>query len=314
MSNPKLRQQMTVIGSMAFNVATRSFRAAFLAGLAVACSTSVTPPSAPPAATNADASVQASVSPTASSQAFATSTPPVAGFPAEAFGLPVISVGDLNRLIASGAMNGRVAAVAGYWESSIVPSCPAPGRWMSPLEGYCEFDLFSDTPYQSATCESGNCNGGFAPPRAETIKALAIDNNENYTRVRSADDGHYFDPRPLVLIGHAADPRWLQCQSDVQRQCEAAFVIDTVAWAEGNPLDLSLQDDPNAPKPRMSIPDVVAAAGGTNLVSVALTNANDVNTIDPRIHVTGDNLAWVVRSAIEGSSDGSTSAAVVGGR
>jgi hypothetical protein len=114
-----------------------------------------------------------------------------------------------------------------------------------------------------------------------------------------------------VLIGHAADPRWLQCQSDVQRQCEAAFVIDTVAWAEGNPLDLSLQDDPNAPKPRMSIPDVVAAAGGTNLVSVALTNANDVNTIDPRIHVTGDNLAWVVRSAIEGSSDGSTSAAVV---
>jgi hypothetical protein len=289
---------------MALGSVGRGLQVALVVAVVAACTTSAPPtapasqpslgPSTSPAVT---ASPRASASPISSPGA--TASPGVGDFPAQVFGLPVLSIGEVNQLIASRALDGRVAAVRGYWEASLVPSCPAPNRWYSPLEGYCQFDVFSDVPYESVTCQSdssgntGSCSGHGAPPGAETLKPLSLDNYLNYNRLHSGQGN--LDPWPVVMVGHVADPRWLQCETDVQGTCQLAFVIDTVAWAGGQELDLALQDDPYSPKPRMSIDQVAKAVGNSSLVSVALVTADSVADIEPRINIAGGQLVWVVR-------------------
>lgn len=253
--------------------------------------------------------------PSASATAPPSASPDVAGFPTQVLGLPVMSIGDANRLIASGELYGHVAAVRGYWESSIVPSCPAPDRWYSPLEGYCNFDVFSDVPYQSADCHSnsdgsGGCNGMGPPPGAKSLKPLSLDNYENELRFHSDQGDHYFDPWPIVLVGHAGDARYLQCLTDSQAACRLAFVVDTVAWANGQMLDLAIQAGPYSPKPRMSFDDLAVATGAITLVFAVPVRASDVSGIEPRMHSVGDDLTWVVHSLGHDSGQTTRSAEV----
>src|SRR5690348_9084134 len=69
------------------------------------------------------------------------------GFPLMVGQLPVVEIGGLNTLRANGGLNGRAAAVKGYWIRSLIPSCPAPPHFLSSLEEWCRFEVFSDTPY-----------------------------------------------------------------------------------------------------------------------------------------------------------------------
>jgi len=115
-------------------------------------------------------------------------------------GLPVIDIAALNLLIASGELDGRVAAVRGYWIPLLIPSCPAPGRWYSPLEDYCSFEVFSDIAYAGGSCVEGtggtsSCQSNGPPPNANIVKPKLLDNYTSYGRVH-ASGGDGFDPRP----------------------------------------------------------------------------------------------------------------------
>jgi hypothetical protein len=95
-------------------------------------------------------------------------------FPSEVDGMPTISIGDAKALLAADRLDGRAVAVWGYWIATMIPSCPAPGRWISPLESYCHFDVFSDTTYPGFTCTpiangGTSCQGNQPPAGAHTL-------------------------------------------------------------------------------------------------------------------------------------------------
>ena len=153
--------------------------------------------------------------------------------------LPVQSVGELNHQIAAGELDGKVAAVRGYLIQSMVPSCPAPNRWYSPLEGYCFVQVLSDTAYPGSTCtkiDSGtSCQGNGPPPSAEIVHALMPDNS-SYLPPPYPDMNAFPNGLPMVVIGHAGDPRYLQCREDVRDLCRRAFVVDSIAWSVGKSM------------------------------------------------------------------------------
>jgi hypothetical protein len=234
------------------------------------------------------------------------------GVPTSVLGLPVVSVGELNHLIAGGRLDGRVAAVRGYWISSIIPSCPAPPRWYSPLEEWCAWQLLSDIAYDGAECHEESqgtaCNGIQPPGGAETVRPIILDNYGVEQRITTPDFRH-FEPVPVVLVGHAGDARYLQCQSDAVVGCRKAFVVDTVAWSSGKEWPVSMLDDQYTPQHSMSVDQVEQTVQG-RLAMTTLVQGRDVPGIDPRLHVVGTDTYWVVR-ALNGIVDGNVARADV---
>lgn len=109
-------------------------------------------------------------------------------------------------------------------------------------------------------------------------------------------------PVGLVLIGHAGDARQWHCTAATQAECANAFVVDRIAWAQGQEVPLAApqtgdQQTGTPLTPRMTLAQVAAALGlGDSVVSGAAFRAGDIATVDPRWNFAGDNLVWLVRS------------------
>jgi hypothetical protein len=222
-------------------------------------------------------------------------------FPAEVAGLPVIGVAGADELLRSGKLDGQAVAVAGYFDQ-FTPSCPYPGRYIGPLEGWCRFVAFTDTRATAQLCQPEGSNGMSCSQPAGTNLAPF------FMTETSGDAGSYptggatGEPAALVLIGHAGDARQWQCTAATQAQCAAAFVVDRIAWAEGHDIP------PTAPQtgdqqtgkpvtPRMTLAQVTAAIGlGDDLLTGAAFRAGDIATVDPRWNLAGDNVVWLLRS------------------
>src|SRR3990172_10538692 len=102
------------------------------------------------------------------------------GFPNQASGMPVISVGDALDLAGSGEIDGRAMAVGGWWLSDLAWSCPWPGRDTLPIEGYCTIDYLSSAPYERVTCQnnpdgSGSCHGNPVPSGVQVMPAMMLE-------------------------------------------------------------------------------------------------------------------------------------------
>lgn len=244
--------------------------------------------------------------PPASGSTLSTNQPPDASFPSKVAGLPVISVAHAVELLQSGKLDGEAVAVAGYYQQ-VYPSCPYPGRYIGPLEGWCRFSAFADTLAGAQLCQPEGSNGMSCNQPTGTYLApffMAETSGDASTWLTAGAIG---EPTAFVLIGHAGDARQWQCTASTQSECANAFVVDRIAWAAGHdvPLAAPQTGDQQSGKPitpKMTLAEAVAAAGlGDNAVAWAAFRAGDIATVDPRWNYTGDSIVWVVRSLGEGA-------------
>jgi hypothetical protein len=240
-------------------------------------------------------------SPPASGSSLSTGRPPAETFPSEVAGLPVITVTQAADLLQSGKLDGHAIAVAGYFGASY-PSCPYPGRYIGPLESWCAFDAFTDTRADAQLCEPYGGNGTSCHQPTGTHLAPFFVSETSGNASSWLTGGPKGAPAALVLIGHAGDARQWQCTTATQDECAHAFVVDRIAWAQGQDVPLTApqtgDQQSGAPlTPRMTLEQVAAVLGlGDIATSGAAFRAGDIATVDPRWNFAGDNLVWLIRS------------------
>lgn len=223
--------------------------------------------------------------------------------------MPVVTVAHAVELLNAGRLDGRAIAVAGYF-SAYYPSCPYPGRYVGPLEGWCSFQAFTDTRAAARLCQPYGSNGTSCHgPRGISLSPFFM--SETSGNASSwLTGGPTGDPAALVLVGHAGDARQWQCTAGTQSTCAKAFVVDRVAWAEGHDVPVAApqtgdQQTGTAIMPRMTLEQVASDIGlGENLLTAAPFRARDIATVDPRWNLGGDDVLWLVRSLGAASSTG----------
>ncbi len=230
------------------------------------------------------------------------SSPVGAEFPSIVAGMPVVSVAQAVELLQRGDLDGRAVAVAGYFFQAM-PSCPAPMRYISPLEDWCRFVAFTDDAASATLCSYGSNSVSCRPPSGTHLAPFIV--SETSGALPSASDGK---PMPQVLIGHAGDARQWQCAADTQEACGRAFVVDRIAWANGHDVTLTALEpwDQTTGKrlvPRLTMDQATAALDlGDHAVAAAAFRAGDISTVDPRWNLAGDDIVWIVRSIGDGDS------------
>jgi hypothetical protein len=222
-------------------------------------------------------------------------------FPSEVGGLPVLSVAAADDLLRLGKLDGRAVAVAGYYDQ-FTPSCPYPGRYIGPLEGWCRFVAFTDSRATAQLCQPEGSDGmGCSEPSGTNLAPYFMSETSGSPR-SWLTGGATGKPAALVLIGHAGDSRQWQCTAATQAECARAFVVDRIVWAEGQGLrptapETGGQDSGKVITPRMTLDQVAAVIGlGDDLLTGAPFRKGDIATIDPRWNLAGDDLVWLVRS------------------
>jgi hypothetical protein len=223
------------------------------------------------------------------------------GFPLEVLGMPVATVGGALTLIGSGGLNGRALAVAGFWVPGIIPGCPMPRRFMTPLEAYCQWQMFASKGYEAVSCRAtsnggSECRSNQPPSDTQVMSPLSVDWSVGIERLMTAAQQPQWRSTgvPAILIGHAGDPRLWHCPVDTRSECAREFVIDRVAWLAGDWIDLA--PDPNRIPSRMAVEEAASAAHvDTDLVAALVVTAKDAPTVDPRLHLTGDETVWILR-------------------
>ena len=237
----------------------------------------------------------------ASPSAIVSGLPSGGTFPSEVAGLPVISVARADELLKSGKLDGQAVAVGGYFDQ-FFPSCPYPGRYIGPLEGWCRLVAFTDARANAQLCQPEGSDGtSCSQPSGTSLAPFFV--SETSGDVSSLMTGGATGrPVALVLIGHAGDPRQWQCTVPTQAECANAFVVDRIAWADGHdvpPMAPQTGDQQSGTPitPRMMLAQVAPAIGlGDDLLTGAPFRAGDIASVDPRWNLAGDNVMWVVRS------------------
>lgn len=229
--------------------------------------------------------------------ALASATTPVGGeFPSSVAGMPVVSVAQAVEFLQGGDLDGRAVAVAGYFFQA-VPSCPAPMRYIGPLEDWCRFVAFTDDVASATLCTYTDNSATCRPPSGTHLAPFLV--SETSGALPPALEGK---PVPLVLIGHAGDARQWQCAADAQEACGRAFVVDRIAWANGEAIPLTAPEPWNQTTferlvPRLTMNQATAALGlGDQVLAAAAFRAGDISTVDPRWNLAGDDIVWIVRS------------------
>jgi hypothetical protein len=226
-----------------------------------------------------------------------------AGFPLQVLGMPVLSVGGVNQLIAQGKLDGRVAAVGGYWVQPMIMSCPAPNRWIAPLESWCERNMFASKGFSAMLCNADrtSCSSNGPPPGIEVLEPISVGETSGFSVMEQAvfnspiwrEAGYV----PAVLIGHIGDARQWECPAETRAGCAQKFVIDRVAWVDGQAVAAEIAGEHTPVATRMTADEaVVAAQAGAGAFVVIAALATEIPTFDPRLKVTGDSVMWLVRT------------------
>ena len=183
--------------------------------------------------------------------------------------MPVTSVAEMRTLAANGKLDGRFAAVGGYWMQYALP-CPEPSH-PAVLAGYCSGGKFADSE-QDAADPGGGLGGGSQPQ--------AVPETGNGDLLWSATGN---GPAAVVLIVHAADARWYQCEPERRTSCAATLVIDRVAWVNGSETQLTL------PNFDLTTPEEQA-------VTAYQLSASEINDVDPRFNGESTGQVWYART------------------
>ncbi|MEX1156612.1 MAG: hypothetical protein WED12_05545 [Chloroflexota bacterium] len=225
--------------------------------------------------------------------------------------MPVVSVAQAVDLLERGDLDGRAVAIAGYFFESM-PSCPPPMRYIGPLDDWCRFVAFADDVASATLCTYTDNSITCRPPSGTHLAPFFL--SETSGALPSASDGK---PTPLVLIGHAGDPRQWQCAADTQEGCRQAFVVDRIAWANGEEVPLTAPEPWDQTTferlvPRLTMDQATAVLGlGDQVLAAAAFRAGDIPTVDPRWNLAGDEIMWIVRSiGADASADATRSVTV----
>lgn len=214
------------------------------------------------------------------------------GFRTSILGLPVYTVAGINQLAVSGALDGRFAAVAGYWQQYALP-CPYMAH-QPPLSGFCNGGKFGDTP--GSVEVAGGIDGG-AP--------LAVTETSAGNVLWQIPGGPVGPSSQVALVVHAADARSWQCDPAQRAECASRLAIDRVAWAGGEELAMDQPDPNTAPADlHLTLDQVIAAAAvpGETVVLAYPLDAGSLNEVDPRFTGQGQGNLWYVR-LISGAPD-----------
>ena len=201
----------------------------------------------------------------------------------------------------SGKLDGQAVAVGGYYDQ-FTPSCPYPGRYIGPLETWCRFVAFTDARATAKLCQPEGSNGVSCRQPSETNLAPFFMTETSGDARSLPPGGATGEPAALVVIGHAGDARQWQCTAATKAECANAFVVDRIAWAEGQGLpptapETGDQESGKVITPRMTLAETAAAAGlGDDLLTGAAFRKGDIATIDPRWNLAGNDIVWLLRS------------------
>ena len=218
-------------------------------------------------------------------------------FPATMLGLPVMTVAAADTALAAGQLDGRFAAVGGYWRQYALPCAFA--MHMPDIEGFCAGGKFADT--AAGTDMNGGVGGDNTP--------VAMPETSNGDVLWSdASDA----PVLVVLIVHADDSRSWQCAHDPNINCRQQMVIDDVAWVNGPSLSI-VDSGPSAVSPKLSLDEVVSAGvkPGEQLITAYPLLATSLSDVDPRLMGKGSGIVWLVRVAQPVSGSDQTAAGTV---
>jgi hypothetical protein len=213
--------------------------------------------------------------------------------------MPVMSVAAADAAVAAGQLDGRFAAVGGYWMQYALP-CPFPPH--DPIiEGYCSGGEFSDSE-QDVQNPGGGVSSGSAPVSVpETVNGDLLWSTASES------------PARVVLIVHAGDSRAWQCLPADQAGCRRHMVIDSVAWVNGSATPIRATSSRSDALAQMSLDQVasVATGPGEQLVTAYPLSSTDLNDLDPRLLGKGSGIVWYVRAAEPVSSGDETAAGTV---
>lgn len=230
----------------------------------------------------------ASPSPTASPSAQPTpppsptiGPPDQAGFPTSILGLAVHSVAGIHQLAAAGQLDGRLAAVGGYWAQFALPCPYMPHQPV--ILGFCSGGSFADTAEAALTC----CGSGTAP-----IATLETADGD----LLWSAGGIGSRAAMVVLIVHVADSRSGQCEANDRSSCLSRLVIDSVAWVNGDATSIN-PDTSALPDVALTVDDAVAAGvkPGEQVVTAYPLLATDLNDVEPRLLGQGSDVVWFLR-------------------
>lgn len=219
------------------------------------------------------------------------------GFPVEVLGMPVVTLARALDLVSARRIDGRDVAVSGYWVQGPGLPCPRPIYEPTDLESLlgCDVSVLSSVSFEVWTSSAG---GGMSccnrPPHgAVTLRAFGGPEASGW--------GERRDQSRVVLIGHVADLRSLNCQPANRTDCASIFVVDRLAWVDGRLVELhsTWRDSLSGMAPE-EVVALVAPAG--EVLGVAAIEARLAPAIDPRFEGLGDGTVWIVR-AIAGSDD-----------
>jgi len=219
-------------------------------------------------------------------------------FPADVDGIPVRSVEKVLEDRDAGELHGIAVAIGGWYAADPVTiSCPIVPKAWNLFDRTCATSrLVADIP-QLANRDRAIVGTGLRPVFAPLWT----------TRVPAEEP-----QGPVVLVGHFQDPLARSCRVDDQRACAGTFVIDRVAWIDGEPLG------PRVPPPGFVLPqpavtqqlfDVARlvreelAADGT-VQSMTVLEAQDLASLDPTAIIDLDARAviWYVRAVEAGTN------------
>ena len=204
-----------------------------------------------------------------------------------------MTVADLDKALAAGQLDGRFAAVGGYWRQYALP-CPFMPH-QAVISGFCSGGQFADAAAAVDTC-CGSANAGIVP--------IAVPETLNGDQLWSASSA---SAARVVLIVHAADSRAAQCAPDPQDDCHNHIVIDDVVWVNGSATVQPTTYSESGVQPKMTFDRVatVAVKSGEQLVTAYALSATHLNEVDPRLMGKGNGIVWLVRVAAgDASGDG----------
>ena len=252
-------------------------------------------------AANLGGSDRPSTSASSSGSSPTASQSPEVTFPSAVAGLPVLSVANAVELLQAGQLDGQAVAVAGYYSAYALP-CPYPGRYIGPLEDWCRMVAFTDNRSDAQLCSPEGDNGMSCGQPSGTNLAPFFETETSGDPGSWEASGPSGEPAAFVLIGHAGDARQWQCTATTQAACAHAFVVDRIAWANGNDVppmapETGSQQTGQAITPTMTLDQVTAGLGlGDGLLTGAAFRKGDIASVDPRWNLVGDDVVWLVRS------------------